>query len=92
MVAAETGSGHVSVSGAPIRPWTVTTASSRIDVNLENSSSVNLDASSGSGSVNVSAVSVSGTIEKGLARGTIGNGGPLLRLTSGSGAVNVTRK
>jgi len=87
-LAAETGSGHITVSGAPIRPWKVPTGSSRIDVSLD-TSGASLEATSGSGSVDVSALTLTGTIDKRRAQGTIGKGGPLVQLSSRSGAVHV---
>jgi DUF4097 and DUF4098 domain-containing protein YvlB len=87
---ATTGSGQVTAEGLPRRPWRVSTGSGSITVALAPAAAVNLDATSRSSSVKVTGMSVQGSMTKGHAAGTIGGGGPLVRLTSGSGSIHVT--
>lgn len=88
-VTAATESGHVSVSGAPGRPWTVTTGSSGMDFDIESKASFNLDASTRSGSVKLEGGGVSGSVTNRKATGAIGAGGPLVRITSRSGSIKL---
>ena len=48
-----------------------------------------LDATSGSSSVQLKGVTVDGVTEKGRASGTVGGGGPTVRLASRSGQIHV---
>jgi hypothetical protein len=86
---ASTQSGKVTVQGTPHRPWSVSTGSSSIDVTMALAPGVNVEATSRSGSVKVTGVSLQGSVTKGRAAGTIGGGGPLVRLTSGSGSIRI---
>ena len=88
---ASTQSGHVIVSGVPGRPWTATTGSGALDLDIE-SKAFDLDATTGSGSVKVQGGPVSGSLTNRKATGTVGAGGPLVRLTSRSGSVHLRIK
>lgn len=86
---AKSQSGRISVQGTPRREWNATTGSSRVTIDLDDGVDFSIDASSRSGSVTVEGAAVTGTIAKRAVKGTVGSGGPLLRLTSGSGAIQV---
>jgi len=82
-------SGRVTVSGAPGDAWTLSTGSSAIDIVVERSAGLSLDASSRSGSVKVEGGDVRGDVSKNRVAGAIGDDGPLVRATSGSGSILV---
>lgn len=85
-----TQSGRITIDGSPTREWALTTGSSNVEVNLERTAALRLDAASGS-STNVHVVhpAFTGTSEKGRISGTIGTGGPPVRITSRSGQIHV---
>jgi|SRR5687767_1096696 hypothetical protein len=87
-VVVATRSGRVIVEGNPSRDWALTTGSSNVEVTLDGTAAVQLDAASRS-SVRVEHPAFKGTSEKRRASGTIGPGGPLVRITSRSGQIHV---
>jgi DUF4097 and DUF4098 domain-containing protein YvlB len=86
---ASTRSGRIAVTGRPDAPWQVTTGSSAVDVTLDAAAALTVDASTGSGSVKVEGGDVQGTVTKGRVSGTIGGGGPLVRVSSRSGSIRI---
>ena len=88
-LAASTQSGRVRVSGNPRRVWQVTTGSSAIDAEFSASAAFTLDATSGSGSVKTENLIVRGETDTRSAVGSIGGGGPTVRLTSRSGSITL---
>ena len=86
-----TQSGRVTASGTPARPWTITTSSSAIKVSVAGDAPLTLDAKTRSGSIDVEGMEVRGTNEKRHVAGAVGGGGPLVRLTSGSGSIQLVR-
>jgi DUF4097 and DUF4098 domain-containing protein YvlB len=84
-------SGRVELRGNPSDAWHVTTGSSVVDVALESNARVNLDATSSSGSVRLDGFSVVGSTAKGRVSGTVGGGGPTVRLASRSGSIRIGR-
>ena len=88
---ASTRSGRIVVSGKPQAPWQVTTGSSAVDVTFEAASALTVDATTGSGSVKVDGGDVHGTVSKGRVSGTIGGGGPLVRVSSRSGSIRLSK-
>lgn len=88
---ATTQSGQVTVEGLPRNPWSVSTGSSSVDVDLVGAMGVALNATSDSGSVKLTGTALQGSVTKGHAEGTIGGGGPLVRVTSRSGSIRVRR-
>jgi DUF4097 and DUF4098 domain-containing protein YvlB len=84
-------SGRVEVRGNPTDEWRVTTGSSVVDVALESNSRVTLDATSSSGTVRVDGFSVDGSTSKGRVAGSVGGGGPTVRLASRSGSIRIGR-
>jgi DUF4097 and DUF4098 domain-containing protein YvlB len=86
---ASTRSGAISVDGAPGKPWSVTTGSSAVDLGIEPSAAFTLDAESGSGQVKVEGGAVQGSTSKKKVSGTVGAGGPLVKVSSRSGSIRV---
>lgn len=84
-----TRSGRVRVSGNPRQPWHVTTGSSAIDAEFNPYAAFALHASSGSGSVKTENLIVRGDTDKRHIAGSIGEGGPTVRLTSRSGSIKL---
>jgi hypothetical protein len=66
-----------------------TTGSSSVEFDIEAGAGFAVDASSRSGSVLVEGGRVQGSEAKRDVKGTINGGGPLLRITSGSGAIRI---
>lgn len=88
-LAARTQSGQITLEGSPRNPWSVATGSSSVDIDLAGTMGVTLNATSDSGSVKVTGVSLPSSMTKRHAAGTIGGGGPLVRVTSHSGAIRI---
>ena len=94
-----TGAGPVHVrtssSGVQLRGLAgaadVDTGSGRITVVLAPATAVRVDLTTGSGSIDVKTLGVAGTIEKRRAVGTVGAGGPEVKLVSRSGSIRITR-
>ena len=88
-LAVRTQSGRVEVRGNPTAAWNVTTGSSLIDVSLEPAARFTLDATSRSSSVRVTGLAVEGFTAKERVSGTVGGGGPIVRLASRSGQIHI---
>jgi Toastrack DUF4097 len=86
---AASNSGRVLVSGAPGAPWHVTAGSGSIEATFDPNAGLNLEAVSRSGSVKSDDGVVNGSASKGRLTGTIGSGGPLVRLESRSGSIQI---
>jgi hypothetical protein len=84
-----TESGRTNVSGVPAGPWEVSTGSGSIDVSFDSDVNATLQASTGSGSVNASGLAAGGSVEKRRVAGSLGRGGPLVRLASRSGSIRI---
>lgn len=87
----QTQSGRVTVQGAPVGKWNVATGSSSVSLDLETTPGVVLDVVSRSGNVDLSGMHVAGSVTKHAAKGTVGDGGPVLMVRTGSGAIRVER-
>jgi hypothetical protein len=87
---AETGSGFIKVDGVPISSWKLETGSGSIEV-WTNNASFDLNAESGSGGVHCDRPMTSQSSNEGHRHltGKVGNGGPLVRLETGSGSIRV---
>lgn len=83
-------SGRVRVGGTPGAPWTVAVGSSSIEMSIDQTVPLRLDASSGSGDVYVTGRTLDDvSAHKGAMTGTLGGGGPLIRASTRSGSVRV---
>ena len=87
-VAAASRSGRISVEGKPDRQWAVSTGSGSIDVAVA-SPPITLDVVTGSGSVRVDGADVNGSVSKRAVNGTVGSGGPTVRVSTRSGSVRI---
>jgi hypothetical protein len=86
---AGTGSGHVKVEGAPTASWLIHTGSGSVELWTENAG-LTLDASTGSGGIHADRkISSQGTMDHHHVKGTIGGGGPEVRVETGSGSIRV---
>jgi DUF4097 and DUF4098 domain-containing protein YvlB len=89
-VTVRTQSGRVGVRGAPTADWNVTTGSSVIEAAFEPAAKFRLEATSSTSNVRVNGLSVDGpAAEKGRVSGTVGGGGPTVRLASRSGQIHI---
>jgi Putative adhesin len=86
----QTGSGDITAQGMASGDWNLGTGSGTVVVRLPAQASFNLDAHTDSGSILTRRqVTVQGTIPKGTLRGVVGRGGPLVKLRTGSGDIQV---
>jgi hypothetical protein len=93
-IQAEAGSGDIVLSGAMTGPWTVRTGSGNVRVALPPQANFELDASTGSGEVSIDhplTMTVQGHLqsEHHKVHGTVGKGGPVLAVHTGSGDVHI---
>jgi DUF4097 and DUF4098 domain-containing protein YvlB len=88
-LAVRTQSGRVDLRGTPTAEWNVMTGSSLIEAAFASSARFTLEATSSSSSVRVTGLTVDGTAVKGRVSGTVGGGGPTVRLASRSGQVHI---
>lgn len=82
-------SGHVTISGSPGRPWSAYSGSGALEIGIASDTPFNVDASTGSGSITIEGATVQGSVTKRKVAGTIGSGGPLVRVNSRSGSVKL---
>lgn len=90
----DTGSGDVVAEGQPRAGWKVGTSSGDVEVLLAGGSSFDLDVSTGSGAIHVGRpvhAVLQGEIggDDDHVAGRVGQGGPLIRVRTGSGDVSV---
>ena len=82
-------SGHTYIPGEPSAAWNVSSGSSGIDVRFAPKVNATLHATTSSGTVYTPEQLVKGSVEKDRVEGAIGNGGPVVRLSSRSGSIRV---
>jgi DUF4097 and DUF4098 domain-containing protein YvlB len=87
----QTQSGRVTAQGAPVGKWSVTTGSSSVSLDLHTTPGVVLDVVSRSGNVDLSGMNVAGSVTKHVVKGTVDNGGPIVMVRTGSGAIRIDR-
>jgi hypothetical protein len=88
-VKADTGSGDIKLSGQPKADWHIRTGSGSVELWADRSP-FTLDASTGSGDVRTDReMVVQGSIEKHHISGKINGGGPMVRVSTGSGDIRV---
>ena len=86
---AQTGSGSIKAGGTPLGPWRLDTGSGSVEL-WTGSSGLVLDASTGSGGIHCDReVAGQSHEEKHHLSGKIGEGGPLVRIETGSGSIRV---
>jgi DUF4097 and DUF4098 domain-containing protein YvlB len=87
---ASTGSGGIDADGDARNDWDLHTGSGSIEVRTPSSAAFHVDAESGSGGVNINKpITMQGSISRRHVEGSVGNGGPMMRLRTGSGGIQV---
>jgi|SoiMethySBSTD1v2_1073268.scaffolds.fasta_scaffold02885_4 putative adhesin len=84
-----TQSGRVTAQGEPSAAWEVSTGSGAVEI-ATTSAAFRVDAMNQSGSIAVNGAPVKGTVSKRQIAGTVGAGGPLVRVVSRSGSITIT--
>ncbi len=87
---AGTGSGDIEVNGNPTADWKIDTGSGSVRLTLGTSARFNLNASTGSGSIRTQQpIAMQGELNHHQVTGAVNGGGPLLRISTGSGDVEI---
>lgn len=87
---AHTGSGTVEASGRPRSPWQIGTGSGGVKLHVPAGTSFTLDAEASSGDIATSLpLTMQGSISKHHVHGTVGGGGPEVKVETGSGDIRV---
>jgi DUF4097 and DUF4098 domain-containing protein YvlB len=87
---ASTGSGGIEAEGLAKSDWDLHTGSGGIRVRMPSQSGFKVDAHSGSGTVTVNhPITMQGSLRHNHIEGTVGSGGPVLRLRTGSGGIDI---
>jgi hypothetical protein len=96
-VRALTGDGSVTVRAEPgsaaAAAWEIRTGDGSVSIDVPETISADLDARTSDGSVLVDGLSVTGAVagERQSLRGTLGAGGPVMRIRTGSGTITLRR-
>lgn len=90
----EAGSGDISAEGRPAGNWEARAGSGNIHLNVPRDAAFQLDAATNSGDLNINhavTVTVQGNLDATHhnLRGTVGSGGPLVRVHTGSGDIDI---
>jgi hypothetical protein len=86
---AETGSGSIKVGGTPSGPWKLQTGSGNVELST-GSAPLTLDAETGSGNIHTNQeMTTQGTSNRHHITGKINGGGPMVRVETGSGSIQV---
>lgn len=90
---ANSGAGSIHASGGPKKDWRLSVGAGSIHVEVPSDASFELEAQAGFGKVNVSQDFnlKSATISNSRVQGTVGSGGPMLRVNNGAGSIDITR-
>jgi hypothetical protein len=87
---AEAGSGNIDVAGDPTGEWRLESGSGNVAAHVGSATKFNLNAETGSGSVHVDQPLLSqGTLDRQHIVGTVNGGGPTIRVTTGSGNIEI---
>ena len=87
---AEAGSGNIDVAGNPTGEWRLESGSGSLTAHVGSAAKFTLNAETGSGSVHVDQPLLSqGTLERQHVVGTVNGGGPTIRVTTGSGNIEI---
>ncbi len=86
-----TGSGDITAQGRATGDWSLETGSGTLIVRLPEHAAFNLDAHTDSGRILTPhlSITIQGSVGKGELRGRVGSGGPLVKLRTGSGDIEV---
>ncbi|MBS1849591.1 MAG: DUF4097 family beta strand repeat protein [Acidobacteria bacterium] len=90
----EAGSGDITLAGVLANPWTVRTGSGDVQIELPAQANFELDAATNSGDLTIDRpldLTVQGNLSKEHhnLRGTVGSGGPVLAIHTGSGDIHI---
>ena len=90
----EAGSGDISAEGVPKGDWEARTGSGNIHLRLPHDASFRLEASTSSGELNVNhavTMTVQGNLDTAqhAIKGSVGSGGPLVTVQTGSGDIDI---
>lgn len=87
---ANTGSGSIILSGSPESDWKLETGAGNIHCHMAANSKFTLDAETGSGTIHSKlSGATSGHGTKGVLRGPINGGGPIVKISTGSGNIDI---
>jgi len=87
---AETGAGNIGAEGNPKRDWTIHTGVGNIQVRVPEKASFDVDAACGFGRINMNhKFKMQGSTSLNHIRGTVGDGGPSVRLENGAGNIDI---
>jgi DUF4097 and DUF4098 domain-containing protein YvlB len=85
-----TGSGSINAQGDPIGDWRLHSGSGSVSVDFPPQAAFNLIARTSSGNIETShEISVQGKISPRELQGKVGAGGPLVELSTSSGAIQI---
>jgi hypothetical protein len=85
-----TGSGDVLVEGASVAAWDVSASSGNVRLKIPPRSAFDVEAHTGSGNIDSTLpLAVTGRQSKRELRGTVGGGGPLVRVSTSSGDIEI---
>ena len=87
-LAVVTESGRVTAQGVPTAPWEVSTGSGAVELSTP-ATALTVDLTNRSGALEVAGGSVQGVVSKRQIAGTIGAGGPRVRVSSRSGSIRL---
>ncbi len=86
---AHTGSGGIKVAGTPAGPWRLNTGSGGVEL-WTGSAGFTLDAHTGSGSIRCDRqIAMQGSLGRHHVMGSVGGGGPMVRVSAGSGSIRI---
>jgi putative adhesin len=88
---ANSGAGSIRASGSPKKDWRLSVGAGSIHVEVPSDASFELDAQTGFGKVNLSPDFdlKSASIGSSRVQGTVGKGGPMLRVNNGAGSIDI---
>lgn len=89
----ESGAGRITIHGEPKKDWRVSTGAGSIKLELPSDASLDLDAETGMGKVNLAPEfqMKDASVSSGRVRGTMGKGGPRVKVNNGAGSIEIAR-
>ena len=86
---ASSRSGRVTIDGLPTEAWGITTGSGSVDISTS-ATSLTVELANRSGTLQLDGATIQGLVSKRRIAGAVGGGGPLVRVTSGSGSIRMS--
>lgn len=89
----ETGAGKITVRGEPKKDWRVSVGAGSVKLELPADASLDLDAETGMGKVRLASdfQMTDASVSTSRVRGTMGKGGPLVKVNNGAGSIEIAR-